>query len=131
MLHIHACCKHMFHVFSGVSYACLQVFHLDIAFVCNGFKCSSGIFTSVSYACFKCFIYLILYVATVVSVYFKSRSRCCTWDTRGKRPAARTTFGVAWAHCWCARERARRARRSLSPCAGSVWTLALGSDVRR
>jgi hypothetical protein len=35
--YIHACCKHMFQVFSGVSYVCLQVFHLDVAYVCNDF----------------------------------------------------------------------------------------------
>ena len=29
----------MFQVFSGVSYVCLQVFNLDVAYVCNGFKC--------------------------------------------------------------------------------------------
>ena len=39
MLHIYACCKHMFQVFSGVSYVCLQVFHLDVVHVCNDFKC--------------------------------------------------------------------------------------------
>jgi succinate dehydrogenase hydrophobic anchor subunit len=38
MLHIHACCKHMFQVFSGVLYVCLQVFHLDVAYVCNDFQ---------------------------------------------------------------------------------------------
>jgi hypothetical protein len=38
MLHIHACCKHMFQVFSGVSYVCLRVFHLDVVYVCNGFE---------------------------------------------------------------------------------------------
>jgi hypothetical protein len=38
------------------------------------FKCFLGIFSSVSYACFKCFICLHLYVATVASGCFKSRS---------------------------------------------------------
>jgi hypothetical protein len=38
------------------------------------FKCFSGVFASVSDACFKCLIYLLLYVATVASGYFKSRS---------------------------------------------------------
>jgi hypothetical protein len=32
MLLIHAFCKHMFQVFSGVSYICLQRFHLDVFF---------------------------------------------------------------------------------------------------
>jgi hypothetical protein len=38
MLHIHACCKHMFQVFLGASYVCLQVFHLNDAYVCNDFQ---------------------------------------------------------------------------------------------
>ena len=38
MLHIHACCKQMFQVFLGVSYVCLQVFYLDVAYVCNYFS---------------------------------------------------------------------------------------------
>ena len=71
MLHIHARSKHMFQVFSGVSYVCLQVFHVDIAYICNGFQVFSDIFTSVSDACFKCFISLLLYVAFAC---FKSRS---------------------------------------------------------
>ena len=39
------CCIYMhvanicFKVFSGVSYVCLQVFHLDVVHVCNDFKC--------------------------------------------------------------------------------------------
>jgi hypothetical protein len=33
ILHIHACCKRIFQVVSGV----LQVFHLNVAYVCNGF----------------------------------------------------------------------------------------------
>jgi hypothetical protein len=49
-----------------------SVFHLDVAYVCNGFKCFLGVFTSVSDVCFKCFIYLLLYVATVASECFKS-----------------------------------------------------------
>jgi hypothetical protein len=37
------CCIYMhvasicFQVFSGISYVCLQVFHLDVVYVCNGF----------------------------------------------------------------------------------------------
>jgi hypothetical protein len=38
------------------------------------FKCFSVVFASVSGACFKCFICLLLYVATVTSECFKSRS---------------------------------------------------------
>jgi hypothetical protein len=71
MLHIHACCKHMFQLFLGVSYVCLQLFHLDVTYVCNDFKYFLGVFISVSYACFKCFICLLLYVTTVISGCFK------------------------------------------------------------
>jgi hypothetical protein len=34
----------------------------------------SGVFASVLDVCFKCFIYLQMYVASIVSRYFKSRS---------------------------------------------------------
>jgi hypothetical protein len=55
MLHIHACCKHMF---LGVSYVCFQVFHLDVAYIFNSFQIFLGIFASVPDACVKHFIYL-------------------------------------------------------------------------
>ena len=74
MFYIYACSKHMFQVFSGVSYVCLQVFHLHAAYVYNGFSMFLGIFASVLDICFKCFIDLLLYVATVAYVCFKSRS---------------------------------------------------------
>ena len=102
MLHVHVCCKPMFRVFSGVSYICLQVFHLDVAYVCNGFQLFSDIFASVSDACLKCFNCLLLYAATVASGHFKSRSgvahrmRVGDGRRRGRRP------GVAWDHYWCA-----------------------------
>ena len=65
----------------------LQVFHLDVEYVCNSFqvffRCSS-----VSDACFKYFAYLLLYVASVASGYFKSRSGIAhgmrvTWEASG------------------------------------------------
>jgi hypothetical protein len=56
------------------------------------FKCFSGVFASVSDACFKCFIYLLLYVATVVSGCFKNRSRVAhgmrVGSVRRREPAA-------------------------------------------
>ena len=70
-IYIHACYKHMF---LSVSYKCLQVFHVYVVYVCNGFQVFSGVFASVSYDCFKCFIYLLLYVVTVASGCFSSRS---------------------------------------------------------
>jgi hypothetical protein len=70
---VHVCCKSlfpMFHLFfrrmlqvclSGC-YICftymLQMFYLDVAYVCNGFQVFFMCFASVSDACFKCFIYL-------------------------------------------------------------------------
>jgi len=48
----------------------LQVFYMDVVYVCNGFKCFLCVFASVSYACFKCFIYL---QTNVASEYFKTR----------------------------------------------------------
>jgi hypothetical protein len=74
MLHIHACCKHMFQVFSGVSYVCLQVFHLNIAYVCNCSqmffrcfrKCFRLLFSSVSFIFFFCMFTLwYLYVSKI------------------------------------------------------------------
>ena len=60
MLHIHACSKHMFQVFSGVSYVCLQVFYLDVAYICNGFQ--------IFFKCFrKCFR---RFVSSALSVFF-------------------------------------------------------------
>jgi hypothetical protein len=53
---------------------------------CNGFSSVFHMFfTNVSDACFKFFICLLLYVASIASGYFKSRSGYCTWDARGKR----------------------------------------------
>ena len=50
----------MFQVFLGVSYVCLQVFHLDVAYVCNGFQ----IFFRHFRKCFKHF------VLSVSSIFF-------------------------------------------------------------
>jgi hypothetical protein len=36
----------------------LQVFYMDVAYVCNGFQMFSDVFASGSDTCFKCFIYL-------------------------------------------------------------------------
>jgi hypothetical protein len=51
----------------------LQVFYLHVAYICNDFQVFLGVFGNVSNACFKCFIYLLLYVANVVSECFKNR----------------------------------------------------------
>ena len=62
----------------------LQVFYLDVTYVCNGFQVFSGVFASVIDVCFKCFNFLLLYFASITSKYFKNRSGCYTCDTRGK-----------------------------------------------
>jgi hypothetical protein len=91
----------MFQVFLSVSYVCLQVFHMDVAYVCNGFQTFFRHFSNVSYAYFKCFICLLLYVTIVVSGRFKNRS-CVIYGMcvrshrrRGRCPRRlRTTTGV-------------------------------------
>jgi hypothetical protein len=113
---VHVCCKRLSQCFicffrstlqvclSGC-YICftymLQVFYLDVAYVCNGFQVFLGVFATVLYACFKCFICLQTYIASVESGCFKIRSGCCTWDVRGKREGrGRCLGGVGpmWAH---------------------------------
>jgi hypothetical protein len=59
MLHIHACCKRIFQVVSGVSHVCCKCFIWMLHMFAMIFKCFSGIFTNVSHACFKCFIRLL------------------------------------------------------------------------
>jgi hypothetical protein len=36
---------------SGVSYVCLQMFYLDVAYLCNDFQVFLGVFASVLYVC--------------------------------------------------------------------------------
>jgi hypothetical protein len=50
----------MFHVFSGVSYVCLQVFYLDVAYVYNGFQMLFKRFSQVFHT----------FVSSVSSVFF-------------------------------------------------------------
>ena len=50
----------LFQVFLGVSYVCLQVFYLDVAYICNGFQ--------IFFKCFrKCFR---RFVSSALSVFF-------------------------------------------------------------
>jgi hypothetical protein len=71
-------CTHILQVFLSICFICfthmLKVFYLDIAYVCNGFQVFLCVFSSVLDVCFKYFICLLLYVASVVSRCFKSRS---------------------------------------------------------
>ena len=109
-MHVASVCYKCFMCFIHM----LQVFHPDVAYVHNGFQVFLNVFASVSDALFQvCFICLLLYVVTVSSGWYKSRSNCCTWDVRGKRLAARatsravrTTFRIARACFWGARSQA-------------------------
>ena len=73
------CCKCFYLDVAYVSHICLQVF-LPGCCICFAmtFQVFLGVFASVSNACFKCFICLLLYVASVASGCFKSRSGCCS-----------------------------------------------------
>ena len=74
------CCIYMlaasicFKVFSSVSYVCLQVFHLDVAYVCNGFQNIFRHFRKCFRRLFQVFHLSFLYVTIVASECFKSRS---------------------------------------------------------
>jgi hypothetical protein len=119
--------KHMFQVFSGVSYVCLQVFSLDVAYVCNWFQMFLGIFASVVDACFKFFICFLLYIATVISGCFKSRSNVAH-EMRVENGRRR-----GWCSGWCGRclrQREPEARRLFALYAGSIQTLASELYVR-
>jgi hypothetical protein len=84
------CMFQMFHLFfhtfiaSASSGCCicltrmLQLFYLDVAYVCNGFQEFSCAFASVSHALLQVFQLFRMNVANVSSGYFKSRSGCCT-----------------------------------------------------
>jgi hypothetical protein len=52
------CCKCVYVDVVYIFTYMLQVFYLDVVYVCNSFKCFSGVFASVSDKYFKCFIVL-------------------------------------------------------------------------
>jgi hypothetical protein len=93
---VHLCCKRLFPVFYLFSDICCTCVHTYVSSVLSGryvmfaivFKCFSGVFANVSETCFKCFICLLLYVASIVSECFKTRSGCCAWDVCGNREVA-------------------------------------------
>ena len=101
------------------------------------FKCFSCIFASVSYACFKCFICLQIYIASVASGCFKSRSgvahvaMCMRSEGVASGPHAWSSgIGPAWAcetqartrACW--RERGRASAWE-TKCSAGVQTRRL------
>jgi hypothetical protein len=67
----------------------LQVFYLDVAHVCNGFKCFSCIFASVSYTYFKSFIYLQTYVVSIACIWMWTCCNSCE-KRRGRGPRVGT-----------------------------------------
>jgi hypothetical protein len=100
----------------------LQVFYLDVTYVCNDFhmffrrfrKCFRYLF-QVFHLSFFCMLQLLY-----LDVSNVSRSGVAHGDTRGKRPTTQTTSGTAWVtsgaargHCWCASSQVRRARSAL------------------
>jgi hypothetical protein len=92
---LHVCCKRLFPMFYlffqtyvakvsiwmlHIFIHMLQVFYLNVVYVCNDFKCFSDVFASVSdifhlslYVCCKCSICLHTYVASVTSRCLKNR----------------------------------------------------------
>jgi hypothetical protein len=77
----------------GISYVCLQVFYLDVAYVSMVFKCFSGVFASVSDTCvsfvfFRMLQLLHLDILKVDRVLHIG----CVWEVgwrRGRRPGRR------------------------------------------
>jgi hypothetical protein len=64
-------CKCVYLDVAYVSHICCKCFYLDVAYVLQWLGC---VFASVLDACFKSFICLEIYVVSVASVCFKSRS---------------------------------------------------------
>jgi hypothetical protein len=64
-------CKCVYLDVAYISHICCKCFYLDVAYVLQWF---GGVFASVLDACFKCFICLEIYVVSVASRCFKSRS---------------------------------------------------------
>jgi hypothetical protein len=71
MLHIHACCKHMFKSFEVFHMYVCKCFIKMLHMFAMIFKCFSGVFGSVSNACFKYFI--CLFMLQLLHRCFKSR----------------------------------------------------------
>jgi hypothetical protein len=69
---IHVCCKCIYLDVAYVSHWILQVFYLNVPYVCNGFSSVfSRVLASVSHKCLKCFICLLLYVPSIASGFLK------------------------------------------------------------
>jgi hypothetical protein len=111
------------------SYICLQVFYLD-ACICLQcfFKCFKA-FSQVFYTLVSSISSLFFCMLQLLQLDVSKVDGCCTWDSLGKLLAAQATSRAIRAHYWCTRSRARRARRSLARCAGTVRTLTVGSDI--
>jgi hypothetical protein len=81
---LQACFFNVAYVFTHM----LQVFYLDVIYVCNDFKCFLTIFASVSSACFKCFICL-FYMLQVLHQNISKVDRILhlgyAWELEGAR----------------------------------------------
>jgi hypothetical protein len=95
MLHIHACCKHMFQMFSGVHTHVCKCFIRMFAYVCNGFQMFLGVSASVSHACFKCFIcfFMLQLLHLDVSKVDRVLHMGCTWEAAGGADDVRGSAG--------------------------------------
>jgi hypothetical protein len=127
-IHVASIC---FQVFSCVSYICLQVFHLYIIYICNGFsnvfQTFSQMFqTLVSSVSCPFFMLQLLYL-DVSKIDWMLHMRCA-WEVAN---GTGDVQGTTRAHCWCTRLPTRCASRLLSSCADTVRTLAPGSEQVR
>ena len=123
MLHIHACCNHIYvsNIFRCFI-LCLQVFHLDVTYIFNGFQTFFRRFRKyfirlfqVFHLSFFCMLQLLyLYISKVDRVLHMG----CAWEAAGG-------VGPLLVRSLAS----RRAERSFAPCAGSVQTLVPRSDV--
>jgi hypothetical protein len=78
----------------------LQVFHLDVAYVCNGFEVfSSRVFASVSDACFKYFIDFVCCLHLDVSKVDQTLHMGCVWEAAGDASDVRGGIGLLLGRC--------------------------------
>jgi hypothetical protein len=76
----HICCKYFYLDVAYISHICCKCFYLNVAYVCNDFQVFFRCFRSM----FQVFICLLLYVTSVVSGCYKSRSNECSIFPSGR-----------------------------------------------
>jgi hypothetical protein len=80
----------MFQVFFGVSYVYLQVFNLDVAYVCNGFQMFLGRFRKCFRRLFQVFyVFFCMLQLLHMNISKVAQVMGCAWEVAGRR----TTFG--------------------------------------